>query len=220
MHDEERSIPHPVHHALLGQADNPRRLVPDDGGCTGSCSFPYPTELDGIPGRVPGDHRLGPLQGLRVSRYPGAYASPLHRRGGNCTRTGVKLSQAAPVQPIPGCVYSRFWLTNRTDLVGDRREGVVPQPLLKGVEQRLAVRCRVEVLVRAAGGGGQMLDAEAVLALGDGGEDVLGPLVPAGTPATPDGTRSQGGEGGGELHDVLAALGEADVPFPRQRDRL
>jgi len=79
---------------FLGQADNPRRLVPDDGGCTGSCSFPYPTELDGIPGRVPSYHRLSPLQGLMVSRYPGAYASPLHRRGGNCTRTGVKLSRA------------------------------------------------------------------------------------------------------------------------------
>src|SRR5262245_65440436 len=118
---------------FLGQADNPRRLVPDDGGCTGSCSFPYPTELDGIPGRVPSYHRLGPLQGLRVSRYPGAYASPLHRRGGNCTRTGVKLSQALPVQPIPGCRYSRFWLTNRTDLVGRRGPGVVVEGLFKRV---------------------------------------------------------------------------------------
>ena len=79
---------------VLGQANNLRRLVPDDGGCASSCSFPYPTELDGIPGQAPGYHRLGPLQGLMVSRYPGAYASPLHRRGGNRTRTGVKLSRA------------------------------------------------------------------------------------------------------------------------------
>src|SRR5262249_45160577 len=145
---------------------------------------------------------------------------PLHRRGGNCTRTGVKLSQAAPVQPIPGCCYSRFWLTNRTCLVGGRGEGVVAQPFLEGVQQRLAVRVGVEGFVRAAGRRGQVRDAEAVLALGDGGEHVLGLLLPAGTAAAPDGTGGQGGESGGELHDVLAALGEADVPLPRQRDRL
>src|SRR5262249_38768492 len=131
MHGEERWIPRPVHHALLDQADNPRRLVPDDGGSASSCSFPYPTALDGIPGRVPSSHRLGPLQGLMVSRYPGAYASPLHRRGGNCTRTGVKLSQAMPVQPIPGCPYSRFWLTNRTHLFGHFRLSVIAECLLQ-----------------------------------------------------------------------------------------
>src|SRR5262245_1517035 len=173
---------------FLGQADNPRRLVPDDGGCTGSCSFPYPTALDGIPGRVPGYHRLGPLQGLRVSRYPGAYASPLHRRGGNCTRTGAKLSQAAPVQPIPGCVDSRFWLTNRTDLLGDGGDRIVLQRLL----QRVAVE-RAEV--------GQLADHEPVTALGHGREDVPGPLVATHTTAAVDGPRCIAGQGADEIQN-------------------
>src|SRR5207249_5774405 len=63
------------------------------------------------------------------------------------------------------------------DLIGDRGEGVVAQPLLEGVEQRLAVGRRVELLVRAAGRGGQVLDTEAVRALGDRGEHLPGPLV-------------------------------------------
>src|SRR5262249_33081590 len=72
---------------------NPRRLVDaHDGSDASSYSCPCPAALDGIPGRVPGYRRLGPLQGLMVSRYPGVYASPLHQRGGILTRTGMKLS--------------------------------------------------------------------------------------------------------------------------------
>jgi hypothetical protein len=76
---------------------NPRRLVMDDDGYVSSCSYPYPAALDGIPGRVPSYHRLGPLQGLRASRYPGAYASLLHQKGGSCTRTRLKLHGPKPV---------------------------------------------------------------------------------------------------------------------------
>src|SRR6187549_226102 len=81
--------------SILDQADNPSRLVYDDDGFISSCSYPYPAELDGIPGRVPGYHRLGPLQGLRISRYPGAYASLLHREGGGFTRTRMKLHRTS-----------------------------------------------------------------------------------------------------------------------------
>src|SRR5215471_19967175 len=70
---------------------NPRWLVCGDDGCVSSCTCPCPAMLDGIPGRVPGDHRFGPLRGLMASRYPGADASPLHRRGGSFTHTRRKL---------------------------------------------------------------------------------------------------------------------------------
>src|SRR5262245_65201812 len=42
-------------------------------------------------------------------------------------------------------------VNTKGDLVGDRGEGVVAQPFLEGVQQRLAVRVGVEVFVRAAG---------------------------------------------------------------------
>src|SRR5215204_2567578 len=77
--------------------DNPRGLVFDDDGYVSSCSYPYPASLDGIPGRVPSYHRLGPLQGLMASRYPGAYASLLHQEGGSFTRTRMKLHRLSPV---------------------------------------------------------------------------------------------------------------------------
>lgn len=76
---------------------NPRRLVFADDGDVSSCSYPYPAVLEGIPGRVPSYPRLGPLQGLRASRYPGAYASLLHREGGGYTRTRLKLHRPMPV---------------------------------------------------------------------------------------------------------------------------
>jgi hypothetical protein len=85
-----------------------------------------------------------------VSRYPGAYASPLHRRGGNSTRTGVKLSQAVPVQPIPGCCYSRFWLTNRTHLARQSQAAWLqliagPNLLLRESVERKAEQLRAEL---------------------------------------------------------------------------
>src|SRR3954454_21432957 len=98
MHGRANSAPDPGSPCpFWAKPANPRRLVMDDDGCVSSCSCPYPAALDGIPGRVPSYHRLGPLQGLRASRYPGAYASLLHRKGGCCTPTRLKLHEPKPV---------------------------------------------------------------------------------------------------------------------------
>ena len=67
---------------VLDRAHNSRRLVALDGDSdASSCSYPCPAVLGGIPGRVPGNRRSGPLQGLMVSRDPGASASPPHQEG-------------------------------------------------------------------------------------------------------------------------------------------
>src|SRR5262245_18258635 len=102
---------------------NPCRLVFDDDGYVSSCSYPYPAALDGIPGRVPSYHRLDPLQGLMASRYPGAYASLLHRKGGSCTRTRLKLHEPKPV-PV-GRDQSHF-LTER---IARKRSKTAPSSL-------------------------------------------------------------------------------------------
>src|SRR5262249_18729926 len=73
---------------------NPGGVVTDHDGYVSSCSYPYPAVLDGIPGRVPSYHRLGPLQGLMASLYPGAHASLLHREGGSYTRTRDEVTRA------------------------------------------------------------------------------------------------------------------------------
>src|SRR3954471_18504949 len=74
MYGRSASAPGPGHRPYWAKPVNPRRLVCGDGGCVSSCACPCPAALDGIPGRVPGDHRLGPLRGLMASRYPGADA--------------------------------------------------------------------------------------------------------------------------------------------------
>jgi len=61
---------------LLAVANNPRRLLQpnDDSSMSSTKACPYSAELDGIPGRIPSDHLLFPLLGLRISRYPREYA--------------------------------------------------------------------------------------------------------------------------------------------------
>jgi hypothetical protein len=55
---------------ILVQADNPRRPVNIyDGSDVGSCAWPSPTVLGGIPGRIPRDRISAPLHGLMVNRY-------------------------------------------------------------------------------------------------------------------------------------------------------
>jgi hypothetical protein len=80
--------------SLLGQANNPRRLVQiNDGSNMDSSACPYQAVLEGILGRIPGYPRLPSLWGLRISRYPRGYASTLHLSGRNYTCTQSKLSK-------------------------------------------------------------------------------------------------------------------------------
>ena len=44
----------------------------------GSVALPMESLLDGILCRIQNDRRLSPLQGLRISRYPGGYAFTVH----------------------------------------------------------------------------------------------------------------------------------------------
>ena len=89
--DHQKSVqafPLPV----LGQADTPRRLVlGDDDSGVSSSAYPYATLLDGMLRWVRGYHLSFSLHGLRVSRYRGESASPLHRGGKNFTCIGLKL---------------------------------------------------------------------------------------------------------------------------------
>src|SRR5215212_4477567 len=122
MHGRANSAPDPGSpRPFWAKLANPRRLVIDDDGYVSSCSYPYPAALDGIPGRVPSYHRLGPLQGLMASRYPGAYASLLHQEGGSCTRTRdeVTRAEARADRSRPKSLPSR---TNRTEAVEDGAE--------------------------------------------------------------------------------------------------
>ena len=62
--------------SLLGRPYNSRRPVQhDDGSNVDSYSYPYPTVLDGIPGRIPSYRLLSPLHTERWSSRPhGGYA--------------------------------------------------------------------------------------------------------------------------------------------------
>jgi hypothetical protein len=65
---------------VLGQADNPRRLVPHhDGSEVRLCTYPYATVLDGIPWWV---------QSYRLS-------GPLHRFDGQSPRWGLCITPAS-----------------------------------------------------------------------------------------------------------------------------
>lgn len=48
----------------------------------GSVPLPMESLLDGIPCRIQSDRFLPPLQGLRISRYPGGYAFTVHLGAG------------------------------------------------------------------------------------------------------------------------------------------
>ena len=78
--------------SLLDQANNPRRLVvSDDDSAVSSSACPSPTLLGGMREWIPRDRLLLPLHGLRVSRYRGESASPVHHGGKNFTCIGIKL---------------------------------------------------------------------------------------------------------------------------------
>ena len=91
----------------------------DDDSVVGSYSYPFPTVLGGVPGRVPSYRLLSPLHtGGRQAARMGDTLSPLHQRGGNRTRTKTKLSRSPdtirqPVCSSPGYKAS-FEQTDRT----------------------------------------------------------------------------------------------------------
>ena len=92
----------------FGQADNPRRLVPSHDE---SMYFAFALHDDlhaSVPGWVPVLFALFPLQGLRVSRYPGEEAFPRSQRVGNWLAprptSNIKLSKYKTLPLIPrGC---------------------------------------------------------------------------------------------------------------------
>jgi hypothetical protein len=84
--------------SLLDQADNLRRLVlPDDDSAVSSSAYPFSPLLGGMCRKVLQDRLSLPLHGLRISRYRGESASPLHQGERNYTSTPSKLSKTSSV---------------------------------------------------------------------------------------------------------------------------
>src|SRR5262249_11555271 len=84
--------------SVLDQANNLRRLVvPNDDSSVSSFASPYTTLLGGIRREILRDRLSLPLHGLRVSRYRGERASPVHHGERNCTSTLSKLSKTSSV---------------------------------------------------------------------------------------------------------------------------
>src|SRR5262249_20408470 len=77
-------------------------------------SYPYATLLDGIPRWVRSYRLSFPLHGLRISRYRGESASPLHLRDRNLTCTKLKLSKTSRSSPSILDYESHFGGTGRS----------------------------------------------------------------------------------------------------------
>jgi hypothetical protein len=103
----ERNATSHVSLSLLDQADNLRRLVlPDDDSRVSSSAYPFSTLLGGIRKEILHARLSLPLHGLRISRYRGEGASPLHRGERNYTSTTSKLSKTSSVSvPHPWCCH-------------------------------------------------------------------------------------------------------------------
>jgi hypothetical protein len=94
----ERAAASRVSMSLVDQADNLRRLVlPNDDSSVSSSAYPFSTLLGGMRRKVLRDRLSLPLHGLRVSRYRGEGASPLHHGERNYTSTPSKLSKTSSV---------------------------------------------------------------------------------------------------------------------------
>lgn len=84
--------------SVLDQADNLRRLVlPNDDSSVSSFAYPFSTLLGGIRREILRDRLSFPLHGLRISRYRGECASPVHQGERNYTSTISKLSKTSSV---------------------------------------------------------------------------------------------------------------------------
>jgi hypothetical protein len=100
--------------SLLDQATNLRRLViPNDDSSVSSFAYPCSALLGGMGREILRDRLSFPLHGLRISRYRGERASPLHRGERNYTSTISKLSKTSSVSvPHLWCCH-HFEGTNR-----------------------------------------------------------------------------------------------------------
>jgi hypothetical protein len=91
-------LPSRVSMSILDQADNLRRLaIPNDDSAVSSSAYPCSTLLGGMRREILRDRLSFPLHGLRVSRYRGERASPLHQGERNYTSTTSKLSKTSAV---------------------------------------------------------------------------------------------------------------------------
>ena len=93
--------------SILDQANNLRRLViPNDDSSVSSFACPYSTLLGGIRREILRDRLSFPLHGLRISRYRGERASPLHQGERNYTSTASKLSKTSSVSVPPPWLFA------------------------------------------------------------------------------------------------------------------
>jgi hypothetical protein len=69
--------------------------------CVGSVALPMKSLLDGIPCRIQGDRFLSPLQGLRISRYPGEDAFLGSHKVGDCTQHRFSSCKGFLLPPHP-----------------------------------------------------------------------------------------------------------------------
>lgn len=86
--------------------------------------------LDGIPGQVPGYRRLSPLQGLMVSRYPGAYALTSASEGLEFHQHKSKVIRVDSPDPLFMTLGSFHDGTNRTPAfpqTGQREQILITQ---------------------------------------------------------------------------------------------
>ena len=100
-------LPSRVSMSILDQADNLRRIaIPNDDSAVNSSAYPCSTLLGGMRREILRDRLSFPLHGLRVSRYRGERASPLHHGERNYTSTTSKLSKTSAVlAPQPRCFH-------------------------------------------------------------------------------------------------------------------
>ena len=76
----------PVSVSVLDQANNLRRLViPNDDSGVSSSAYPYATLLGGMRREILRDRLSLPHHRLRISRFRGEGASPVHHGERNCT---------------------------------------------------------------------------------------------------------------------------------------
>src|SRR5262249_53486634 len=115
------------------QANNLRRLViPNDDSGVSSSAYPCSTLLGGMRSEILRDRLSLPLHGLRVSRYRGEGASPLHQGERNSTSTTSKLSKTSSVS-VP---HPWLFAISRERIAGSRGTDTSSAPSLSDRSRR------------------------------------------------------------------------------------